>query len=277
MRVVVLLVVAACGRVAFDATPRDGAGGEAGPDDGASDALDDADLADAMIDVLLAGHDEDGDAIDDAVDPCPHIAGDLADADGDGVGNACDPRPGSNDRITMFDPMTALPAGLELTTGTWQIVGDELAHPNTAFGTISRQFAIGNADIWAGIDVVAIAGTAQQVILHASAGTEDPRYYGQAYTTSGINVVSLVRYDGAYTALDEVPLGGSGVHTGALTLHMHVALGGTATWSVAWPGETFGATATLPAYAGASRFRLMFDGVQVRVRYLLVVGPSGSS
>lgn len=43
-------------------------------------------------DALLANHDEDGDGIDDAIDPCPVVplAGN-ADPDGDGVGASCDP------------------------------------------------------------------------------------------------------------------------------------------------------------------------------------------
>ncbi|MBS1121738.1 MAG: hypothetical protein H6Q90_3966, partial [Deltaproteobacteria bacterium] len=45
-------------------------------------------------DVVLTGHDEDHDGIDDAIDPCPHLAiGDHGDDDHDGIGNACDPYP----------------------------------------------------------------------------------------------------------------------------------------------------------------------------------------
>lgn len=52
-------------------------------------------------------HDEDGDGIPDADDPCPHLAGPMAkhDSDGDGVGDACDPSPndpGDSKRFYSF-------------------------------------------------------------------------------------------------------------------------------------------------------------------------------
>ena len=51
-----------------------------------------------------AGHDEDGDGIDDACDFCPGDPGsNAADADGDGIGDACDPTPGNpGDTLIQF-------------------------------------------------------------------------------------------------------------------------------------------------------------------------------
>ena len=49
-------------------------------------------------------HDEDHDLLVDAVDPCPHIAGDNADDDLDGVGDLCDPALGDpRQHITYFN------------------------------------------------------------------------------------------------------------------------------------------------------------------------------
>lgn len=72
------MVLAGCGRVAFDPV--------------AADAC------------AAVGHDEDGDGLDDACDPCPHLAGDAADADRDGVGDACDPNTAPVDHFTLFEP-----------------------------------------------------------------------------------------------------------------------------------------------------------------------------
>lgn len=64
---------------------------------------------DAAVDAQMCPivHDEDNDSLDDACDPCPHVAGDAADMDGDGVGDACDPQPTlAVQRIAFFDPFT---------------------------------------------------------------------------------------------------------------------------------------------------------------------------
>jgi hypothetical protein len=94
---VALLVAAVCGcgRIGFDAVA--GADGAVpGSDAGASFAC-------------TAGHDEDGDGVDDCVDVCPHIADPgQADSDGDHVGDACDPHPSLPiDRIVFFDPFVS--------------------------------------------------------------------------------------------------------------------------------------------------------------------------
>jgi hypothetical protein len=76
-----LLMLAGCGRLGFDASP----------------------------DTLLptcTGHDEDGDGFPDPCDVCPTVAdGNQRDGDRDGVGDACDPRPAlDGDYILRFEP-----------------------------------------------------------------------------------------------------------------------------------------------------------------------------
>jgi hypothetical protein len=56
------------------------------------DAGDDAATLDALACEPI-GHDEDGDGLDDACDPCPGIANATEDRDGDGIADACDPDP----------------------------------------------------------------------------------------------------------------------------------------------------------------------------------------
>jgi hypothetical protein len=92
-----LLLVAGCGRFAF----------EAGPD-----------AKGIRTCVAPVGHDEDGDGVDDACDGCPHIADpDQPNSDGDGVDDACDPRPDvAGDSIVFFDPF-------EAADPSWMIIG----------------------------------------------------------------------------------------------------------------------------------------------------------
>jgi hypothetical protein len=80
-----LIVLAGCGRVAFDR------------------------LGDAGKSCVPVGHDEDHDGIDDACDGCPHIADpEQIDSDGDGVDDLCDPDPlVARERIAFFDPFIA--------------------------------------------------------------------------------------------------------------------------------------------------------------------------
>jgi hypothetical protein len=81
----VLLVLAGCGRLGFDA----------------------GDEIDAPV-PTCTGHDEDGDACPDDCDVCPTVGDPLQrDGDRDGVGDACDPRPAiSGDYIIRFEPHT---------------------------------------------------------------------------------------------------------------------------------------------------------------------------
>lgn len=85
---VVVLGLAACGRVGFGARTDDAPG---------------------VSCATPANHDEDRDGIDDACDTCPHVANaDQADGDGDTVGDVCDPNPTvARDHLAFFDPFIA--------------------------------------------------------------------------------------------------------------------------------------------------------------------------
>ncbi len=90
---------------------------------------------DAGAGCFSIGHDEDGDAFDDACDACPQrfdSQGDeLEAANGeqpDGVGDACDPNPTiGGDRLVFFDGFGgALASGWISTSGTWIVENDGL-------------------------------------------------------------------------------------------------------------------------------------------------------
>ena len=79
-----------------------------------------------------AGHDEDLDAIDDAVDVCPNVADDQTDSDGDGVGDECDPNPGLPiDRLRAFRDLRDF-AGWTPVTGSWDPGTDEVTQTDPA-------------------------------------------------------------------------------------------------------------------------------------------------
>jgi hypothetical protein len=98
VRVAALAFVVAlgCGRIGFDPTGQgDGGPGTDGNRFGGSGCV--------------AGHDEDGDGIDDCDDVCPHVSDPTQpDADHDQVGDGCDPHMQMPiDRIAFFDPFIA--------------------------------------------------------------------------------------------------------------------------------------------------------------------------
>lgn len=102
-------------------------------------------------------HDEDGDGIDDACDPCPHVADSGADSDGDGVGDACDPQPAiAKQRIAYFDPFTTVRPEwtLENLTVTQGSLHAAVVEPATAYGTL---------DVPTGELEIVLAGTVNSV------------------------------------------------------------------------------------------------------------------
>lgn len=124
--------------------------------DGSDDVPDDALDVDAEIDRdddgILDGsdncphdananqRDHDGDGPGDACDPCPHLpaAPTDGDSDGDGVGDACDPRPGTGDRIGLFEGFYELLPAWRL-TGTWDVENGHLRH---ATADVVASFAV---------------------------------------------------------------------------------------------------------------------------------------
>ena len=244
-------MLAGCGRVGFDAT--DAHDGSVGPD------------------VLLAGHDEDLDGLDDNLDPCPHIAGTADDDDGDGVGNACDPSTGM-EKIALFDAFTTLDPSLTLDR-QWQLGDDELVLDDTGFRTVNRGFAITDANIWIGITIRTLATPDDhQIIIHPSAGTEQPRYFGQVYRTPTINEQGIVRYDDvSFMTIDSAPLGATGIPLGDVTLHLAVTPGADTVWTTSWGDASHTSSGPTPAYTGSSRVRFVMSGMTGAIRYTCII------
>ncbi len=120
-RMLVLAVIAGCGRLGFDAR---GASPDASDDSDGDGVLALDDNCPAMPNPDQ--NDEDGDGLGDPCDPCPPHA-DNTDTDQDGVGDACDPRPMmSGDTIAHFAGFATLPTDLVL-DGTWALAGGKLS------------------------------------------------------------------------------------------------------------------------------------------------------
>ncbi|HUQ06871.1 MAG TPA: thrombospondin type 3 repeat-containing protein [Kofleriaceae bacterium] len=138
-----LLVPAACLRETLP--PPDG--GFADEDGGRGDGpLPDID---ARIDAPLAGHDEDGDGIDDALDNCPqshnpqqrNIGETSAGRTADGVGDACDPDPDAEgNEILFFDGMNAGLVAGRWTSASATQSGDSIRLENNGFLVTNATF-----------------------------------------------------------------------------------------------------------------------------------------
>jgi len=118
-RVLVLVWLAGCGRLGFDALGRAGDGGDDSPSgDSDGDGIPNAvDNCPAVANADQA--DEDSDALGDACDPCPPFAGNT-DTDGDGVPDQCDPNPAiAGDSIVVFDGFNAAPPTTVEVDGNW--------------------------------------------------------------------------------------------------------------------------------------------------------------
>jgi hypothetical protein len=169
-----VVVLAACGRVAFDPIGGDGRGGPCVP----------------------IGHDEDADGVDDACDVCPHIADDQTDSDGDGVGDACDPSPLPKEHIELFDPFTSMLASWSYNGGE-VFTGDAIWLPSTTVGASMREQLVEEPTIDAFTLIGAfgnVSGATHQFTM-TLADQANHRIYCEAYQDTNM-YVDIVDFDG---------------------------------------------------------------------------------
>jgi thrombospondin type 3 repeat protein len=186
VKALVVLVVAACGRVDFDAST-------------------DARTVDARP-CTPVGHDEDGDGIDDACDVCPHVADPAqADSDGDGVGDVCDPQPAiPRDTIAFFDPFTG-------PRPEWGFFGPAVSFDGEHLVFDAAAGEVGGTLVYAeGTDVFELAGTVDSAIGGARQIAVGPEhvpasYYCELYDNGTFTKFAITyTYDQmTYSSLDE--------------------------------------------------------------------------
>lgn len=246
------LLVAACGRIDFNyVAVADGA-------------------PDGVPDIGTIGHDEDGDGIGDVVDLCPHVVGDGADGDGDGVGDACDPDPTLENRIRVF---SSLRTGDHPFSSVMDLVqeDDGLRYTGLSLHLVVPQ-PMANARFELGFEVVGLVGTDQhQIASGIEAGTQ-PYYFVELNENLGSRNVSVISYDNTngYVSLDTVLHGG--IHPGVGILRSDVATT-PPRFSVVtgWTGELYSATAAVPGFVGGSDIRVVVNGLDVVLRYVVII------
>ena len=199
----ILAAASGCGRLAFD---------ELAPAQMTADA--------SSTDVALAGHDEDGDAIDDALDVCPHIPDPgQQDMDGDRVGDVCDPHPAQPiDWIAFFDPFVSVRSEWTALNGM-TVMGDQLVLP---VSTNAFRLPIGpgrsHYRIEGRFGAAAGAGAAVQ-LLH---GIDGPGgyYYCELYEFTVATLGLTYTYDGSVFGFVEQVAVPAPISNGPIVLEM---------------------------------------------------------
>jgi hypothetical protein len=245
MRWAVLLVVAGCGRLEFD----------------------------SRLDASSGGHDEDGDGIPDATDPCPHVAGDTADGDGDGVGDACDPNPGTpGDHFGVFATLQPGDSPFRSLDGFTQ-EDDGIRHGDASEGTLHYDHAVANVTFEVGFDIRAVLGNAQHQIASGIVGSTP--YYFVELNEDGPQRrhVAVIAFDGTSGYQDLGATMHNGVHTGVGMLRYQARISPDPQQSIVagWTDELYDASAMTPAYTGGDITRITLNGVDVLLTYFVAI------
>lgn len=245
-----LLVLAGCGRFGFGAEER----------------------PDARVCLAPVGHDEDGDAIDDACDGCPHVADPTQpDGDRDGVDDSCDPRPDiPGDSIVFFDPFVVQDPSWMVNgiVGTYVDDGVHADARNTNRYLLRRPHTPSDDTFILGGAVMGAVSLRQ---LTLGTQSSDPSYYyceiqggtnaaklAITYTLDSSNYMVLSRSDGAV------------FENGTFELSFHDAspsVGCATTWDV--PLQSL--TATLPASFPTNRVGIEVSSMDVLLQYFVQI------
>jgi hypothetical protein len=264
---VLLLILTSCGRVSFD-PPSDAAS--------ASDAIVDSG---AGSDTSAVGHDEDGDGLDDAADPCPHHPALTPDTDSDGVGDLCDPEPTvGRQAIVKLVTMTAtsLPGA---TQGTWVEAGDEMLFDGAGYASVTISTAFTNGRVIAGLDLQEQVGTPfqHQVAFGGGMSASGTSYFGEISQPMGqpaVAQLSLVEAN-VFSVLSTSTIG-AGIPLGPATLTIDYSMEATPSVAiVATVGDTnYPHAVSAPLYSGIDYFTIGSNDVRLALRYVLVISTN---
>jgi hypothetical protein len=233
---------------------------------------------------VKVGHDEDGDGLDDACDPCPFATDNSSDDDGDGIGLACDPQPTRPNQVllfTGFGPDSA--TDFELTYA--QVTGDALHASVPTPGNATLVWGapgVDNVIVMAGFTVSGTLTTAsyrQLGVVFDAAITDD--VYG-TYCVLGKHQSTSppVDYTQTYsrrTGVADVPLmtqpSPIALDAASGTMRAEYSRGATPQIACAW--EQSGSQASVNGSAtplpSPGRVVLFMDDVAVDIRYLFIV------
>lgn len=193
MRLLLLVLLAGCGRFAFESTTdaSDGPAPDAKP-------------------CMAIGHDEDGDTIDDACDVCPHVPdATQRDADRDGVGDACDPTT-ANETTAFFDPLIEDRAEWNFVGASHSYADDSLTlDTRTDYYFMARAATAANDYFELRGTIVSVGDTSAQITLSFYVGGR-PHYYCELFGGPGSSKVAMTYSfdDMTFMSPSETPLPG---------------------------------------------------------------------
>jgi hypothetical protein len=251
-RILIVVVIPGCGRLGFDAM-----------------ASGDAPTLDATLCAAPAGHDEDGDGIDDACDGCPHIADPAQpDADGDGVDDACDPHPGLVDHIAFFDPFVSQRpewsfSGFTPTYANDQILDDARGGNNSMILTVvptNDRFEVGG-------HLGAAATMARQVAVVVDGSGAD--YYYCELFDAGNPTFALSYYDGTnYVHVDAS--GAQSLHDGDFRIAMSTDYP-NAGCSTTWPATSAEVSGVIPISVSPVKIEVLLEQLDAQLDYFIQI------
>jgi hypothetical protein len=256
-----LLVLGACGRIAFDPLTS-GSGGDGGGGGG-----------DTPDGTLSTAHDEDGDGIVDADDVCPHMVNPgQADTDGDRVGNGCDPRTSTpGDVIVLFATFESDNPFVPSNT-MWTISGDALRYAGAGFLTMNYTVTNAPSLVEIGADLGAQVAPVRQISVGLHDGSTNPHGYVEVYDDVNLQYVASSRFDGSTYLMSMFEALGSGMHPGAFTLGYAFIPGAQAAHAIdaGWGSERYMASA-LATPVTADELEIDVRGIDIAIRYVILI------
>ncbi len=220
------------------------------------------------------GHDEDGDGIADADDPCPQIASPAGshDTDGDGIGDDCDPFPNDAADSKRFYSFTGTTGDLSR-DGSMVITANTLDIGGSADVTdlvwVPNDFTYVRVDV--GFDVAFVAGGMDQQITihtrHPSTGpTNDDGGQCDLVVVDATTMSIVVKQ--ALTTLMSASIA-HGLN--GLSAQLSVVQNMTGGLRCTLDGGATGEAVATPN-SGTGQVGFSTHGVQVRLHYLFVAG-----
>ncbi len=243
-RASILILLASCGRIGFDAPSVD----------------------------AITGHDEDGDGLVDAIDPCPCTAGTDRDTDGDGVGDDCDISNATDDDILLFSTMQA--TAPFVSTGAWTQLDDSLHFDGTAIDAqLDLDIDARDTRIDVGFEIHAVLGTnvQHQLSLAASTDINAPHLFVELNEVPSFSNAAVTLFDGANYMVANGQALPSGMHAGRGRLQLTQIANTSVTMDGGWVGEPYHIEEPTTLYTNATYVALNVNNLDIDIRYVCII------